>query len=189
MSSVSSMVITCALIEEEDDGGLPALHEWCASHEPRRIRFGTLNDDPAVCNAKAMQAHILACAANYFDEVALIEAFPTFPWLFPDEAVLVIHPEEGEARIVRGDGRALDGEAAEPSSEPTQQDAERGIIATERGYRLRAEAAIERVRALHRKCVLATGQTFCSYCLSDDGATDRLVSWPCPTIAALDGGS
>lgn len=104
MSSVSSMVITCALIEDEEDGGLLALHAWCADLQPRPVRFGVLNDDPAVCNGKGMQAFVLACAANYFDEDALAEAFPTFPWLFPGEAVLVIHPEQGEARIVRGGG-------------------------------------------------------------------------------------
>lgn len=103
MSSVSSMVITCTLGEEDEDGGLPALHAWCADLQPRSIRFGTLNDDPAVCNGKGMQALVLACAANYFDENALAEAFPTFPWLFPEEAVLVIHPEHGGVRIVRGD--------------------------------------------------------------------------------------
>ena len=103
------MVITCAIGEEEDDGGLPALHHWCASREPRPIRFGVLDDAPAVCNSKGMQALVLACAANYFDEDALITAFPTFPWVWPGEATLVIHPEqEGEVRIVRGDGRQSD---------------------------------------------------------------------------------
>src|SRR5690606_37209431 len=37
MSHVSSMVITCPLIEEDPGGGLPALHAWCASREPRPV--------------------------------------------------------------------------------------------------------------------------------------------------------
>jgi len=104
VSHVSSMVVTCSAIEEDEDGGLPALHDWCASLE-RPVRFGTLDDDPAVCQSKAMQVLILACAANYFDEDALVEAFPRFPWLLPEDAVLVIHPEHGGTRIVRGGSR------------------------------------------------------------------------------------
>lgn len=106
MSHVSSMIVSCSITEEDDDGGLPALHAWCSQRE-RPVRFGVLDDDPAVCNSKAMQAHVLACAASYFNEDDLIAAFPTFPWLFPEEAVLVIHPEHGGTHIVRGDGIKL----------------------------------------------------------------------------------
>jgi hypothetical protein len=108
MSYVSSMLITCAVTEDEADGGLPALHDWCRAHATQRgIRpsfFRPLGLEPAE-NGKAMQIHVLACAANYFDEDALIEAFPTFPWLFPDQALLTIHAEHDSWAIVCGDGK------------------------------------------------------------------------------------
>lgn len=107
VSHVSSMIVTCALIESDADGGLSQLHAW-SSRLDRPIRFGVLDDEPAVCNAKGMQAHILGAAGNYFDEDALLAAFPTFAWLFPDEALLVVYPENGAPRVVRGDGRQLD---------------------------------------------------------------------------------
>lgn len=107
MSSVSSMIVTCAVVEDEHDGGLIFLHEWCARLE-RPIRFGRLDDRPAD-NGKAMQALVLAAAANYFHEDALLEAFPTFGWLWPEEAVLIVYPEDGPPRIVRADGGDHDG--------------------------------------------------------------------------------
>lgn len=107
MSHVSSMVITCAMLEDEPDGGLPPLHAWCAMpadvETPMRkpIEFRELDLDPAVNHSKGMEVAVLAAAGNYYDHDALIKAFPTFPWMFPEDAVLVIHPEHGTAIVVR----------------------------------------------------------------------------------------
>jgi hypothetical protein len=109
MSSVTNMIVTCDLIEEDDDGGLGAFHAWC-THLDRPIRFDAVPDDLGVNHSKGTEVHILVAAGNYFDHDALATAFPTFPWMFPQNAVLVIHLQDGHPTIVRGDGpvRPLD---------------------------------------------------------------------------------
>lgn len=120
MSHVSSMILTCNLIEEDDDGGLAALQAWCQQRQRRPVRFGRLDDRPGH-NGKAMQVLILCAAVNYFDEDELLTAFPTFPWLFPETAVLVIHTEHDGLRIATGQGVLHDTEAVPyPTTEEDQ---------------------------------------------------------------------
>lgn len=105
MSYVSSMVISTGLTEDED-GGMSALHEWCAS-QPQPIEFRLL-DLSVAGGSKAMQIDVYAAAGNYYDHDALADVFPTFPWIFPKEAVLVAYPEDGAPIIVRGDDVRLE---------------------------------------------------------------------------------
>ncbi|GAA2457153.1 helix-turn-helix transcriptional regulator [Streptomyces macrosporus] len=68
---------------------------------------------------------------------------------------------------------------------------ERGLIAlyAERERAERAEAAVERVRALHQPLTRA-GTTCCAHCSGWDGrfrCHGVVTPWPCPTLAALDG--
>jgi hypothetical protein len=97
MSTVSSMVVTCSLIEGDT---VKLLNEWMI----RNARYGTFQ--PIQLNmaggGKAMQIEAFACAVNNFDEEALIALFPLLPWSFPEEAVLIVYPEYGPPTITRG---------------------------------------------------------------------------------------
>lgn len=101
MSVVSSMIVSCGLME---DDALTALNEWCA-RQSRVVEFRPLDLNVAG-GGKAMQVDIYAAAGNYYNHCALADAFSTFPWVFPAEAVLVAYPEDGPPIIVRGDGKA-----------------------------------------------------------------------------------
>lgn len=111
VSHVSSMIVTCELIEDGQsfgDGGLTAFHAWCENVD-KPIRFAEIPDDLGVNHSKGIEVHVLVAAGNYFDHDALAEAFPTFPWSFPENAVLVVQPQDGRPIIVRGDGlRVID---------------------------------------------------------------------------------
>lgn len=79
---------------------MASLNEWCA-RQSRVVAFLPLDLGDAG-GGKAMQIEIFAAAGNYYDHRALADAFPSFPWVFPDEAVLVAYPEDGPPLIVRG---------------------------------------------------------------------------------------
>ena len=56
-------------------------------------------------------------------------------------------------------------------------------LAAERAETARLRAAVERVRAVHRRGIYtATGNAFCFACEDEYGRKP----WPCPTIAALE---
>ena len=56
-------------------------------------------------------------------------------------------------------------------------------LAAERAETTRLRAAVERVRAVHRRGIYtATGNAFCFACEDEYGRKP----WPCPTIAALE---
>jgi hypothetical protein len=108
VSHVSNLIVTCELIEDDADGGMAAFHAWCKNFD-KPIRFAEIPDDLGINHGKGIEVHVLVAAGNYFDHGALAEAFPTFPWMFPENAVLVIHPQNGWPIIVRGDGlRVID---------------------------------------------------------------------------------
>jgi hypothetical protein len=96
------MLVALGLCEEE---GIAALNEWCA-RQSRVVVFQPLDLD-AAGGGMAMQVEIFAAAGNYYDHQALADAFPSFPWVYPDEAVFVAYPEDGPPLIVRGDGQQL----------------------------------------------------------------------------------
>jgi hypothetical protein len=76
----------------------------------RPIEFVDLDLDEAadVGVNKALQVQVYAGAQNQFDEQALCTVFRTLPWAYPGEAVLIVYPEDGPPRIVRGDGWAME---------------------------------------------------------------------------------
>jgi hypothetical protein len=95
------MFVMCGVTDDED-GGMLALLEWCARQD-RPVTFRPVDLD-AAGGDRRMQVAVYACAMNCASEgvEALAAAFPAFPWTFPDEAVLVVYPDEGPPLVVRG---------------------------------------------------------------------------------------
>ena len=64
------------------------------------------------------------------------------------------------------------------------------LIAEARAERDAALAALERVRAIHRPVEIEPSSTICGECsfkLPNGKYFGKIVEFPCPTVAALDG--
>ena len=102
MSTISSLIITCSIMEKD---AITALNAWSQQLDCP-VEFVQLDLDEAADAGlnKALQIDVYAAAQNQFDEQALLTMFRTFPWEWPGEAVLIVYPEDGPPRVLRGDG-------------------------------------------------------------------------------------
>ena len=119
------------------------------------------------------------------------ETTPAIPgaglWIDPATGELVIRTLEGDMRATHGDWiiKGVQDEfypckpsVFESTYEPVQVEGAEAVEAMSS-----AQAAIERVRALHTAYYpLRDGRAYCGACEGDE-----LVAWPCPTLRALDG--
>lgn len=102
MSYITKMVIYTAY----DDAAMARLNKWCAEHDEREQQFERLDMD-AAGGTKVFTSQVWAMAGNYFAAEALAEVFPTFGWLYPEVAVLIIDDEHSDAaQIVRANPTA-----------------------------------------------------------------------------------
>jgi len=93
MSSITYMVIFMGLYESE---AMTRLNAWCAQNDPGVQQFEPLDTD-AAGGRKVFTASVWAMAGNYFDWERLAEALPTFGWNWPNEVVLIVDDEHGNA--------------------------------------------------------------------------------------------
>jgi hypothetical protein len=102
VSSISSVLITCSVLEHD---AVKALTAWGRDQDPP-VEFVQLDlDEAADAGVNAtLRIDVFAAAQNGLDENALLALFRTFPWTWPGEALLVIYPEDGPPRTLRGDG-------------------------------------------------------------------------------------
>lgn len=104
MSIVSSIMITCGFIDESD-GETPIsciekINEWLLSSTTSTL---ARVDDGFGGGNKFMQIALWAGGFNKFEhkEFEFIEFFKSLPWHYPGETLLIIYPEEGDARVYR----------------------------------------------------------------------------------------
>jgi len=93
MSHITDMVIFTSLDESE---AMARLNAWCAQDGPGVQQFERLDTDDAG-GRKCFTSDVWAMAGNYFDWERLAEALPTFGWVWPDEVVLIVNSEHGNA--------------------------------------------------------------------------------------------
>ncbi len=87
MSSITKMVI---YIGFRDEAAMARLNAWCAEHDTdREQQFEKLNMD-AAGGMKVFTGQVWAMAGNYFPAEDLVEAFGSFGWLCPDDAILIV---------------------------------------------------------------------------------------------------
>jgi hypothetical protein len=104
--SVVTGVVLCMSVCEEDgsqgEDGPPALLEqinaWLAG---RSAHFRLPDITESAGGGKHPQMYIAAAGFNYFPEDDFAAFVMALPWLNPENAVLVMEPEEGETRVFR----------------------------------------------------------------------------------------
>ena len=102
MSTISSLIVTCSIMEKD---AITALNAWSQQLDCP-VEFVQLDLDEAA-NAglnKPLRVDVYAAAQAQVDAQALLTMFRTFPWEWPGEAVLMVYPEDGPPRILRGNG-------------------------------------------------------------------------------------
>lgn len=106
MSVISHVLITHC--EGSTSPAIANLSAWCVENDPERQQVPTEIDMDYAGGRKFFVNHVLAMAANYFPAEKLAEAFPTFGWHLPLEAVLIVETEGESGHVVRGDGQKMD---------------------------------------------------------------------------------
>jgi hypothetical protein len=85
----------------DDDEAMARLNAWCVEHDDREQQFERLDTD-AAGGTKVFTSQVWAMAGNYFPAEQLEDAFGSFGWLYPYDAVLLINDVHSDGtRVVR----------------------------------------------------------------------------------------
>lgn len=99
MSVIVDLVV---LHDGSEDKAMAQLNAWCAENDTaRQQQFERIGTDEAGGN-KVFCSEVWAMAGNHFPHYLLSEAFPSFGWLRPEKALLVINHEMSDvSEVVR----------------------------------------------------------------------------------------
>ncbi len=104
MSRVSGIVLMISAGEEVEEGVRPAavrsLDDWCAGNGCLPL----VDVTDMTPRGKHPQVLIYGGGYNNLDEEAFAAAFMAQAWECPENAVLIINPEEGPAEVYRPHG-------------------------------------------------------------------------------------
>ena len=92
MSHVTNVTLMTAI----DEPAMPALLKWCED-----ISFFFKKVDQHYGGTKWAEIDVHGGAFNYFPGDEFIARWRECDWQFPESCVLVIHPQEGEAIVMR----------------------------------------------------------------------------------------
>ncbi|MDK2767326.1 MAG: hypothetical protein KYX69_06360 [Sphingomonas sp.] len=99
MSKVSGIILTYSVAEPVIHGpDFPSyqINDWLGAKELQPL---------VLVDGAAADWHPGCCIAiggyNHFDEAGFSTFIRSLPWAYPDDVVLVIHPDDGGARVIR----------------------------------------------------------------------------------------
>ncbi len=93
MSSITDMVIFAGAM---DDEAMARLNAWCAERDTERGQQFRKLDVDAAGGVKVFTSDVWAMAGNYFPYEDLVEALPTFGWMYPEDIVLLVDDDNGD---------------------------------------------------------------------------------------------
>lgn len=98
MSLMTDMVVFAAVGDGE---AIARLNAWCTARDAGAQQFKPL-DTAAAGGNKVFCSNVWAMCGNYFPVQQFVEAFPTFGWQYPEDAVLLIdHEHDDQVRVIR----------------------------------------------------------------------------------------
>lgn len=105
MSVVSGITIICSVVEDEESIiDVPVLFTRCNDWMEHRGRGRPLEAVHHIYGGgKDPQCFVAGAGLNMFPEDEFAEFFQSLPWECPENALLIIQPEEGPTRVWRCD--------------------------------------------------------------------------------------
>lgn len=100
MSHVSGVVLTASVCEDGGDGslgpGFVTVNEWLKANCLGQFLVEVSEHHGG---SKRPQINVYVGGFNYLDEEAFIKAVRAAPWVYPENVVLIVNPEDGPTRV------------------------------------------------------------------------------------------